>query len=42
MNAIVDALAELGIRQFDMPASPQRVWQAIQDAKNRIRGQSPN
>jgi len=29
MNAIVDALSEVGIRHFDMPASPQRVWQAI-------------
>jgi carbon-monoxide dehydrogenase large subunit len=34
MNAILDALAPLGIRHFDMPASPQRVWQAIRDAKN--------
>jgi len=33
MNAIVDALSELGIRHFDMPASPQRVWQAIREAK---------
>jgi carbon-monoxide dehydrogenase large subunit len=29
MNAVVDALAERGIRHFDMPASPQRVWQAL-------------
>src|SRR5206468_3023961 len=29
MNAIADALAPLGIRHFDMPASPQRVWEAI-------------
>ena len=29
MNAVVDALAELGIRHFDMPASSQRVWQAL-------------
>ncbi len=28
-NAIIDALSEFGIRQFDMPASPERVWQAI-------------
>ena len=26
MNAIVDAL---GVRHFDMPASPQRVWEAL-------------
>jgi carbon-monoxide dehydrogenase large subunit len=31
-NAVVDALAHLGIRHIDMPASPQRVWQAIQAA----------
>jgi carbon-monoxide dehydrogenase large subunit len=33
MNAIVDALREVGITQFDMPASPQRVWAAIRRAK---------
>ena len=32
-NAVVDALAHLGVRHIDMPASPQRVWQAIQAAK---------
>ena len=31
-NAIIDALSEFGIRQFDMPASPERVWQAIHGA----------
>ncbi|HEY1936211.1 MAG TPA: xanthine dehydrogenase family protein molybdopterin-binding subunit [Acetobacteraceae bacterium] len=30
MNAVNDALAPLGIRHFDMPATPGRVWQAIQ------------
>jgi carbon-monoxide dehydrogenase large subunit len=29
-NAIIDALAHLGVRHIDMPASPQRVWQALQ------------
>jgi carbon-monoxide dehydrogenase large subunit len=33
MNAVVDALRELGISHLDMPASPQRVWQAIQRSK---------
>jgi aerobic carbon-monoxide dehydrogenase large subunit len=33
MNAVVDALGEYGIRHFDMPATPSRVWQAIQEAK---------
>ena len=34
MNAINDALAPLGIRHFDMPATPARVWAAIQAAEN--------
>ena len=32
-NAVNDALAECGIRHFDMPATPSRVWRAIQNAK---------
>ncbi len=32
MNALVDALAEVGVRHIDMPATPQRVWTAIQAA----------
>ncbi len=32
MNALGDALARLGVRHIDMPATPQRVWQAIRDA----------
>jgi carbon-monoxide dehydrogenase large subunit len=31
-NAVVDALKHLGVRHVDMPASPLRVWQAIQNA----------
>jgi carbon-monoxide dehydrogenase large subunit len=30
-NAIVDALAHLGVRHIDMPASPQRVWRALRE-----------
>jgi carbon-monoxide dehydrogenase large subunit len=33
MNAIADALSEFGIRHIDMPATPHRVWRAIQDAR---------
>ena len=33
MNAVLDALAPLGVKHLDMPASPQRVWHAIQSAK---------
>jgi carbon-monoxide dehydrogenase large subunit len=32
MNAVVDALAERGITHMDMPASPARVWEALQGA----------
>jgi aerobic carbon-monoxide dehydrogenase large subunit len=32
MNAVADALGEFGIRHLDMPATPYRVWRAIQDA----------
>jgi len=28
-NAVVDALAHLGVRHVDMPASPERVWRAV-------------
>jgi len=31
-NAVIDALAHLGVRHIDMPASPQRVWQALRAA----------
>ena len=34
MNAINDALAPLGIRHFDMPATPGRVWAAINGARS--------
>ena len=30
-NAVVDAVAHLGIRHIDMPTSPERVWRAIVD-----------
>jgi aerobic carbon-monoxide dehydrogenase large subunit len=33
INAVLDALAPLGVKEFDMPASPARVWDAIQSAK---------
>ncbi len=31
-NAVVDAVAHLGVRHIDMPASPQRVWRALRAA----------
>ena len=33
MNAIVDALSDLGVANIEMPATPERVWKAIQEAK---------
>jgi len=33
MNALVDALAPLGVRHVDMPATPERVWRAIRSAR---------
>jgi carbon-monoxide dehydrogenase large subunit len=33
MNAILDALKDAGVRHLDMPASPHRVWRALQEAK---------
>jgi carbon-monoxide dehydrogenase large subunit len=32
VNAICDALAELGVEHIELPATPERVWQAIRDA----------
>jgi carbon-monoxide dehydrogenase large subunit len=32
-NAVVDAVAHLGVQHIDMPTSPQRVWRAINEAK---------
>ena len=35
VNAIVDALSDFGVRHVEMPATPQRVWRAIEDARAR-------
>jgi carbon-monoxide dehydrogenase large subunit len=32
MNAILDALGPLGITRLDMPATPRRIWEAIQQS----------
>ena len=34
MNAINNALAALGIEHFEMPATPDRVWKAIDEARS--------
>jgi carbon-monoxide dehydrogenase large subunit len=33
VNAVIDALAEFGVTEIDMPLTPERVWRAIQDGK---------
>jgi aerobic carbon-monoxide dehydrogenase large subunit len=33
VNAVIDALSEHGITQIDMPMTPEKIWRAIQDAK---------
>ena len=32
-NAVADALRQLGVRVIDLPLTPERVWQMVQDAK---------
>jgi carbon-monoxide dehydrogenase large subunit len=32
-NALVDALSEFGIRHIEMPATPERIWRALQQAQ---------
>jgi carbon-monoxide dehydrogenase large subunit len=36
MSAVVDALSPYGITHLDMPATPQRIWQAIQAAQQPV------
>ena len=33
INAILDALSPLDVTHIDMPATPERIWRAIQEAK---------
>jgi aerobic carbon-monoxide dehydrogenase large subunit len=33
VNAVVDALRPLGVRDVTMPCTPERVWRAIQAAR---------
>ncbi len=41
VNAIVDALAPLGVSDLAMPANPQTVWRAIRLAAGTERGPEP-
>ena len=38
INAVLDALAPLGVTDIGLPATPQRIWQAIQSAAPRSGG----
>ena len=40
-NAIVDAVAHLGVRHVEMPATAMRVWRAIQSANSAQAQQAP-
>jgi len=40
INAVVDALADLGVRHIEMPATPERVWRAIRAARSGGREKS--
>jgi aerobic carbon-monoxide dehydrogenase large subunit len=35
INAVLDALKDVGVEDITMPASPHRVWQAIQNAQKK-------
>jgi carbon-monoxide dehydrogenase large subunit len=35
MNAVVDAVRQAGVRHFEMPATPRRLWEALQAAHRR-------
>ena len=35
MNAVVDALGPAGVMSFEMPATPRRLWEALQKAHRR-------
>jgi aerobic carbon-monoxide dehydrogenase large subunit len=34
VNAVMDALAPLGITNIDMPLTPERVWRAMEAARS--------
>ncbi len=42
VNAIVDALAELGVEHVEMPATPERVWRAIREAAEDAAVRTPS
>ena len=41
VNGVIDAVRHLGVRQIEMPCTPQRVWRAIQEAQGRATQETP-
>ena len=35
MNAVVDALRQAGVKHFEMPGTPRRLWEALQAAHRK-------
>jgi carbon-monoxide dehydrogenase large subunit len=40
VNAVIDAVRHLGVRDIEMPLSPQRVWRAIRDGSAGAAGEA--
>ena len=36
MNAVIDALSTVGVTEMDMPATPEKVWRAIREARQAV------
>jgi carbon-monoxide dehydrogenase large subunit len=36
MNAIIDAVRPLGIKDLDMPVTPDKLWRALREARNKV------
>jgi carbon-monoxide dehydrogenase large subunit len=39
VNSVLDAVRHLGVRDIDMPLSPQRVWKAVQSGAATVTGE---
>jgi carbon-monoxide dehydrogenase large subunit len=42
INAIVDAVAEFGVKHIEMPATPERIWRAIHGKQDRQAAAGPS
>ncbi|MBO0729501.1 MAG: xanthine dehydrogenase family protein [Acidimicrobiaceae bacterium] len=41
-NAVIDALSPYGVRHIDIPCTPQKIWQALQEAARREGAPEPD